>query len=143
MCTRKNRDLCTPTPESSNDFVRRLLAVYQQRIESVNDSCLPMWIGHLSILELVEEHRILPDIRPGLVQGVVLAVVSHTLAAVLRIVAEEVRHNLAVVVHHIGEALRRIVVEEELHSLADPEVDERRSSHPECRSSNRCYRARA
>lgn len=89
-------------------------------------------------------HHIHPDTHPGLVQGVVLAVVSHTLAAaVLRIVAEEVRRSLAVVVHHTGEGLRRIVVEEELHSLAGPEVDERRSSHPEYRSSNRCYRARA
>lgn len=101
-----------------------------------------MWIGHLSILELVEEPHTLPDIRPDLVQVVVLAVVSHTLAAVLRIVAEEVRHSLAVVVHHTGEGLRHIVVEEELHSLADPEVGERRSFHPEYRSSNRCYRAR-
>ena len=88
-------------------------------------------------------HHIHPDTHPGLVQGVVLAVVSHTLAAVLRIVAEEVRHSLAVVVRHIGEGLRRIAVAEELRNLAGPEVDERRSSHPEYRSSNRCYRARA
>ena len=102
-----------------------------------------MWAHNLSTLELVEEHHNLPDIHPGLVQAVVLAVVFHTLAVVLRIVAEEVRRSLAVVVHRIGEGLRRIVVGEELRNLADPEVDENRSSRPEYRSSNRCYRARA
>ena len=102
-----------------------------------------MWANNLSTLELVEEHHTLPDIRPALVQVVVLAVVSHTLAVVLRIVAEEVRRSLAVVVHRIAEGLRRIVVGEELRNLADPEVDENRSSRPEYRSSNRCYRARA